>query len=55
MAGAEPGPLPGGRLDPEGPDPEGVPDPMPAELRQDPEGWEPADEVDPMEGEAPSG
>jgi hypothetical protein len=42
-------------IDPEGPDPEGIPDPMPAELRD----TEPADEAfeaaDPMEGDAPSG
>ncbi len=55
MAGTDPGPAPGGRVDPEGPDPEGIPDPMPAELRRNPKGWEPGDEVDPMEGEAPSG
>lgn len=52
---SEPEPRPGGRGDPEGPDPEDIPDPMPEELRRSPEGTEAADDANPMEGEAPSG
>ncbi len=54
MAGTEAGAT-GGPLDPEGPDPAHIPDPMPEELQGQPDGWERAREGDPMEGEAPSG
>ena len=53
-AGPEAAPAPPA-IDPEGADPEGIPDPMPEELRRQPGGWEPVEEVDPMEGPAPSG
>jgi hypothetical protein len=43
--------------DPEGPDPPGIPDPMPDALKRRPRDEEPAAEPDddPMEGDAPSG
>ena len=54
MAGTEPGPAPGGRADPEGPDPQEIPDPMPEDLRTLPDGDQ-FDDAEPMEGEAPTG
>lgn len=42
-------------VDPEGPDPDGVPDPMPDDLASTPEADEAFADADPMEGEAPTG
>lgn len=42
-------------IDPTGPDPAGIPDPLPDELQGSPEVDRAFEEVDPMEGEAPSG
>ena len=43
--------------DPEGPDPPGIPDPMPDALKRPPREEKPATDPDdnPMEGDAPSG
>ena len=42
-------------VDPEGPDPPGLPDPMPSELRRTPRTDDAFEEAEPMEGEAPTG
>jgi hypothetical protein len=42
-------------VDPEGPDPANVPDPMPDELKRTQEADEAFADADPMEGEAPTG
>jgi hypothetical protein len=48
-------PGPDDYIDPTGPDPAGIPDPLPDELQGSPEVDRALEEVDPMEGEAPSG
>lgn len=52
MTGERPESVP---VDPYGPDPDGIPDPMPAALRDTAEADEVQDESDPMAGEAPTG
>ncbi len=42
-------------IDPTGPDPAGIPDPLPDDLQDSPEVDRALEEVDPMKGEAPSG
>jgi hypothetical protein len=44
-----------GYTDPEGPDPEGIPDPMPDDLQVDDEEREAFDDEDSTAGEAPTG
>jgi hypothetical protein len=42
-------------IDPEGPDPEDIPDPMPEDLQRTKRSDEAFDDAEPMEGEAPTG
>ena len=42
-------------VDPEGPDPPNVPDPMPDDLQRTKEADKAFEEAEPMEGEAPTG
>jgi hypothetical protein len=42
-------------IDPEGDDPEGIPDPMPDDLRRTRRADEAFEETEPMEGDAPTG
>ena len=42
-------------FDPQGPDPEEIPDPMPDDLKRTPEADKAFEAAEPMEGEAPTG
>jgi hypothetical protein len=42
-------------VDPEGPDPPGLPDPMPADLQRKPHTDAAFEDAEPMEGDAPTG